>query len=277
MKKEEFKDYFNHTIGFTLLGIWCQKNNIVLENNTVKIPLLKSNLFSVGIPSSYKDKNIFIACEREEINWFRRIKWNRMILDKFHKKIVFISQRIEGDKEKFPDITEIALEIPYENAKKAFLFEVQKRVSLKEYYIDNGQIIIGKTKYFTIPIIMLENEEDKYFSRLEGKKYTTHQDLLTGNITKTNVFKTEYKGEAINAFVDNRLNYLTKPFNEKNFEGMSEYSLEKMPEGYKEFINKEYDYDADWIKERNKNNTRNMNGKRENLDKINEDIINRWG
>lgn len=276
MKKEEFRIYYNHTIGFTLLGNWCQKHKIPLENNIIKIPLNKSNLFCAGIPTGYKDKNIFIACEREEISWFRRILWNRMILDKFNKKIVFISQRIEGDKENLPDITEIALEIPYENAKKAFLFEVQKKVSLKEFYIDNGLIIVGKTKFFTIPIVIKENQEDGYFTRLEGKKYTTHKDLLNGNITKTNVFKTEYKGEVVNTFVDSKLNYLTKGFNEKNFEGMSEYSIEKIPESYKEFINKDYNYEADWIKERNKNNQK-VNGKRENIEKINEDIINRWG
>lgn len=272
MTPAEFKLYFQHTIGLSLLGIWSKKHNIQIKNNILDIPLLKANLFKIGVPTSIKDKYIFFACERDELNWLKRISWNRIILDPFKRKIVFISNRIEGDKENLPDVTEIALAISYENGKKVSIFNNIKKLSLKEFHIEDEQIILGKENFFELPLVILENEEQKYFNRNELRKYTTHADLLTGNITRTNYFKDNYVGDAVTTFTDSRLNYLTKTFNEKNFEGMVEDPsyFKSTPDDLKEFSQKDYDYEADWIKNRDKNN-------KKNLEKTNEKILEQWG
>ena len=278
MTPEEFKIYFKHTIGISLLGIWSKNNDVSIHENIIDIPFSKSHLFKIGIPTSIREKYLYLACERNELNWLKRIVWNRLIIDKFNKKIILISQRLEGDKENIPDVTEIAIAIPYENNKKIELLENQKKIGIKEFHIEEKNILIGKDIFSLIPIVFLENKNEKYFNHHELKKYTTHNDLITGNITRTNVFKAQYKGEIVNHFSDSRLNFLIKSFDEKNFEGMYEDPsyLKSTPEDLKEFSHKNYDYEAEWIKERNLNNN-TVFGKKEDLEKINEDILKRWG
>lgn len=271
MEKEEFKIYFNHILGLTLFNVWCKKHQVTIKNNVVNIPIQKSHLFKIGLPIF--DKHIYLAAERDEINWLKRLVFNRLIVDTASKKLVLITQALEGDKENLPDVTEIAITIPYVSEKKVEFFLNEKRCCLKEFYIEEGEVVVSKDILFRIPVVVLDEKVDKYFNRNEQLRYTTLEDLISGNIARTNVFKANYQGDEVKRFADPSLNRLLKKFDIKDYEGAFEKGTFISNPNLNEFAQKEYDYDADWIKERDQANSAKIKSDQKEAEKL----MNQWG
>ena len=254
MTPEEFKRYFEHNTGMFLLTIWCSQHGIKAnEKRIIRIPEEYANLFKISFPANIKEKSFSLTAERNESNWLKRINWNRILFNIENKELILISERIEGDKTQLCDIGEIAIIIPVDKKSKLELLENQKRIYIKEFFVDRQEVFNSKP----IKIVnFLKQEIDEYsengeleiFKYNEKKKFTTYKDMINGNIQRTNVFrKVQYQGDEINSFIDSNLGNLTKPFdvNEINKE-LKEYGEHlESSSSLKKYAEQDYSY-GEW-------------------------------
>lgn len=202
--------YFDHCMGLKYLEIWLTKHNIKSEQKIINLPIEVSYLFKLGIPIYNNEKYLYIAAELEEINWLKRIQWSRLIVDQFYKRLVLVSKKMEGDKRNFSDIPSFCLYIPYLSQDKVSILSNSKNIGIKEFFIEDGEIIITKKLLQVIPLVHKDNSEEQYFTDFELEKHFNHNDLVNGMIVNTNKFNVAFVGDTINSFSDSNLNFLTQ-------------------------------------------------------------------
>ncbi len=154
--------YLEHCAGFYSLLAWLEEEkkegfSYQLSNQIIELDTLRSRYFSLGIKKGTKE--VFLAIQPSESDWFRLIKWNKVIIKNNRNKIYFLADVVDGDQQENPDMPPFAISLTIDSIDKIMILQSIKNLVGREYFQDDtGTIHVNfHKKLFTIPIEIYES------------------------------------------------------------------------------------------------------------------------
>lgn len=183
--------YLEHCAGIYNFLAWLEEesklgipyeisNQVILFNNLI------SRYFSFGVATGSKD--IFLAVQPSEAEWFSLIKWTKVIVRENDSYLYFLAKTIEGDQKEQPDIPSFGIGLYIDTLDKINLISQLNSLSGREYYKDESSKIYVNfhKRLFNIPVETYEenetilNSENIFdYSQILAMKEHGLQDIFT--------------------------------------------------------------------------------------------------
>lgn len=196
MNEKEQTIYIKHVSGIYYLLQWIENQKIQgmassIMNEMIYFHPLISRYFSLGITKNKKfGKELFFASQPDESIWFSLIQWDKAIIKDNDIHLYFISKKISGDNEEFPDIPQFGIAFSFDSIDKINLLKKVKQISGREYFQDESQMIKINfhKKLFDLPLFIYE----KNTPFIEDSKSFDYSDIIR---KKEQIVASKYSNE----------------------------------------------------------------------------------
>lgn len=182
MNEKEQEIYIKHVSGIYYLLEWVehQKNQGMASNISNEIiyfhPLI-SRYFSLGVTKNKKyGKELFFASQPEESIWFSLIQWDKTIIQPNDIHLYFISKKIKGDNEDYPDIPQFGISFSFDSMDKINMLKNIKQIIGREYFQDENKLIKVNfhKKLYQLPLFLYEKNQ----ALIENIKVFNSSDIM---------------------------------------------------------------------------------------------------
>jgi hypothetical protein len=151
------KKYVEHCAGIYNFLAWIEEEKKIgqpyeISNQVIYLNQLISRYFSLG--SVHGSKEIFLAIQPSECEWFRLISWNKVIIKENENNLYFLANLFPGDQKEQPDLPPFAISLDIDTYQKRKLISQLNILSGREYYKDEkGEINVNfHSKVFSLNV-----------------------------------------------------------------------------------------------------------------------------
>lgn len=156
--------YLEHCAGLYSFLAWLEEESALgmpyeISNQVIYLDKLISRYFSFGTVRGSKE--LFIAIQPSEAEWFGLVSWSKIILKPNSNYVYFLANTVLGDQEEQPDIPCFAIALSVDTIDKIKIFHNIEKLIGREYFQDDaGNIHVNfHKKLFSIPVEIYDAEK----------------------------------------------------------------------------------------------------------------------
>lgn len=242
------QEYLRHQKGLTLLWLWMDQwkdsDGWVFEDNELKLSQLVSQRFCFGLPkvknTKSKSYEMFLGVQHDELQWMKRIPWDRFVLDrspslqsKYSPAVLWmISSPHTSPDRAWPDLPSLAigLKLNYD-MDQAFDQWGGRRMDWRSvWWDDENTSYVGNVPLGQISLAVGDIKEK--WTQNQRDNIRSLKDIVLQRLEETSVpFDPGFSGDLADLSKEQR--EMIDPFKEKD----KNYAIEKdYPEIFGQFL-----------------------------------------
>jgi len=192
--KDRYTKYLEYQSGLLMLWMWLKRWNDLskverdYDNHIIKTEKLSSKRFGIGqFISGGRKKGIFVGLQKDEMSWFKKIKWRKIIFEtnESNGTVWFISHESKSPDEYWPDLPAIAFGISVD---PVILDRIKsKKISVRSLWDDNGVLTASTASHYELPI--KRGSLESSWPAHERTAVLSFSDLILKKLSETSVYE----------------------------------------------------------------------------------------
>ena len=211
------KVYLNHLMGLTALLAWKARwdrtsSAVAFKGPVLSAQLLPSQRFAFGFPTakSLYGRTPFLAVQRDEAQFIKRLQWSRAWLDHEKQQLVLVTQKVLGDGDHLEDLPAMGLALTVDVPQKLEWLSKHPRLEARSLWFDeDGHHVSAGLPLAKWSLRRLEGT-DSLFPEGALSQERSLRELIEDKLSKTNRMYLPYQGSALS--VPSDFQDLVSPF-----------------------------------------------------------------